>query len=657
MNDSLQDVDIAAIKKAKRRLFAEIELSDNQVVYYKGVEITKSDCEKVIDDLDIKEKKEYYYYLIQNSRLNDFLAYGDSKLFASFNHQDIYTKSEFVAFVNPFFAERFDKSLMMAFGLNDVKQIASILQYQILIDPSSVNAAFKSVSNEIANRTEEIRTICDEIKNGKRDCSEQSIGALVKNVERLFPIELVNSLPFYFQSQVNRIGSAINFLNLAIDEKLVASPHCVHLIEHVLKMNIDSIGRRTFQSNYEIAKERYEKQIEKERNAPALEKWNKILTQINQTIKRLENKTASPGDGERMISSINLSELNSLPSFASDLRDSFAMAYCAMAISMWNEHINVTSAINVVKKGLLIKSSDGVKMRLDRDLKRLQEFKERQDVEGKPMRDTPSLSTMNGIGTTIYGDTLFFVLFWIPVFPIARYNCYRELGGYRFKGKLKLHDWQRLWQGVVTAVVVISFAVQIDELIRQSKRHTYDHPVSTTPAYNYNTYQPEPKVNSTTHSVDTASYVVDSRYKGNQLKNGASPLSACLGENVYSGNPRLTVKNTGETDAIVCLYSISKSQTIRNSYVRAGSKFTIKSIPQGVYMLKVYYGNDWNPTLVNSCGGSGIFETREAYCKYNGTGTFEDGEKGYTIATLTLDSKTVGDAYSSSITQSKFFSN
>ena len=66
-------IDNSVIKKAKARLYAEIELSDEGAVDYKGILITKEDCEKAIDQLEDRLFLEYYYHLASNQLLNNFL--------------------------------------------------------------------------------------------------------------------------------------------------------------------------------------------------------------------------------------------------------------------------------------------------------------------------------------------------------------------------------------------------------------------------------------------------------------------------------------------------------------------------------------------------------------------------------------------------------
>jgi len=150
---------------------------------------------------------------------------------------------------------------------------------------------------------------------------------------------------------------------------------------------------------------------------------------------------------------------------------------------------------------------------------------------------------------------------------------------------------------------------------------------------------------------------VESKYKGNQLSNGSSPFDACFGKGIYSGKATLTIKNGSKSDAIVCLYSISRGRTIRNKYVRKNSNFTMNNIAQGDYKIRVFYGNDWNPTLENTCGTKGSFESDVSFSEFDGQHYFEDSYDGYTVATITLYSVAGGNASTSEISQSDFFRN
>ena len=158
-------IDTETIKKAKRKLFADIDLSDNGLFNYHGLHITKGDCEKAIDYLSNNDYKEFYLYLANNKKLNEFLVKGQTDVFSNFKQDSIFKLPEFVKFVSPYFAPKFDKALLIAFENENVEQTKAILNTSSLISQADVNTAYKSVSNSIQNKIAEIDEITKDIKN------------------------------------------------------------------------------------------------------------------------------------------------------------------------------------------------------------------------------------------------------------------------------------------------------------------------------------------------------------------------------------------------------------------------------------------------------------------------------------------------------------
>ncbi|MCL1936923.1 MAG: hypothetical protein FWF52_00825 [Candidatus Azobacteroides sp.] len=115
-NYSVSDIESSMIKKAKRKLFANIDLSDNGLLNYKGINLTKTDCETAIDDLKNSNYMKFYSYLANNNQsLNDFLLNGDESFFLKTSQESIYKLPEFVNFISPYFVSRFDKALLKSF--------------------------------------------------------------------------------------------------------------------------------------------------------------------------------------------------------------------------------------------------------------------------------------------------------------------------------------------------------------------------------------------------------------------------------------------------------------------------------------------------------------------------------------------------------------
>lgn len=83
-------------------------------------------------------------------------------------------------------------------------------------------------------------------------------------------------------------------------------------------------------------------------------------------------------------------------------------------------------------------------------------IEERVIKNGEPIAKAPTMHTINGIGTTIYGDTIYFVFIFIPIFAIGRYKVTNHGGNsYSFQGKLKLHKWQKIYNWVVPGLILL----------------------------------------------------------------------------------------------------------------------------------------------------------------------------------------------------------
>ena len=616
-------IDNEIVKKAKRKLFADIDLSDNGLFEYYGLQLTKGDCEKVIDDLTNNDLKEFYLYLASNKKLNNFLVNGNDAVFINFKQDSIFKLPEFVKFISPYFAPKFDKALLNAFENEDVEQTKSILKTSFLISQNDINLAYKSVSNNIQNRIDDIAEIKRDIKNEESAYDEDDIDEVVDLVVENFPSDILNCLPNYFQSQILKIANEINYLNVVIWDNFDNTQVCNDLLEHVLTLNIGGLDKPTFQKNYEIVRKKNQERIEQEKNAPILRKYAGYLIQTKTKLKEIEDKTTTPTSLLSWVnSSISISDVNNLPSVFDEIKNQVALSLRAMSVEIWNSFSNIDVSIDLINKannitGLKLETRDNLQ-----DAKtQLTDLKTKIDLANL-VRQRASTPTQTR--------------------PVSRPAT---------TTKSKDDNSGCLW--LVGIAVVIGLIVWANSNKSSSNDYTpatenYSAPATTSD----NSYSND---NSTPSTTNEYTPPAESQYKGNQLKDGASPLTGCFGKGIYSGNATLTIKNGGNSDAIICLYSISDDRTIRNEYVQKNSSFTMSNIAQGEYKIRVFYGNDWNPELENSCGTKGNFETDVNFSEFDGTEYFEDSDRGFTNATITLYTVAGGNASSSAIDQSQFF--
>jgi hypothetical protein len=328
-------IDNSVIKKAKKKLFADIELSDSGYLdYYKEHQLTRSDCERVIDELEEKKNIGFYSYLASNRQLNEFLVNGNYKILSSFKQESIYKQPEFVDFVSPYFSKQLDRVLLKLFQDDNLELLAAALKTEFLLNQSGLNNAYRSLGNEIQRRIDCIDEITESIKEEYSDYTDSTINKVIKIVKKHFPIDLLNVLPKFFQSLINKIAKSINQLQLAIYYGLDAASVLVKLSDYLLKLEIDSIDKTTFEENYVQFKKNQRESIKRKKYESVLKEWAEILLSIQSKIKEVKEGRLRPITAYQFVkNSLKIEELNELPTFATEIRVQIAESIGGIAIA------------------------------------------------------------------------------------------------------------------------------------------------------------------------------------------------------------------------------------------------------------------------------------------------------------------------------------
>ena len=378
--ESISQIEVQLIKKEKKKLFADIDLSDDGFLDYHGIKLTKGDCEKAIDDLLIKDNRDYYLYLANNEFLNKFLITGNVEIFDNFKQDSIYKLKEFVDFLSPFYCIQFDKALLGAFSSNDELLLRKIINAPRLFSQSEINSAFKSLTNLLSNRIHENEKLKKDIEEEQSEYNEDTIEKVIEIVKERFPNNLLNLLPDYFQSQLLKIAKSINQLSnticsITVWDSINSSKVSFELTGYLLTLNIDGLDRPTFEDNYVIIKQEYENKIEQKKNAPLLKQWASILIRIRDLVKQVENNTLPSVDALINLNLLlDIDELNTLPSFADDIRNQIAYAVRSLAISMWNKQEDIKSSIDSINLALQLNIDSEARLKFNKDLTQLTEI-------------------------------------------------------------------------------------------------------------------------------------------------------------------------------------------------------------------------------------------------------------------------------------------
>jgi len=376
----LQEYEVSAIspdvvKKAKRKVLAEIELSETNQLEFKGFLLTRSDCERAIDELDNADKKEFYHYLCRNGPLNDFLTTGDARLFESFVIDSIYSLPAFVTFISPYVVPRFDRSLYQAFVNGQAERIRAILRTQVLMETSAIQAAYKSLTVELENRTQAAGEISTAIKDNKYT---EDLTALTTYIARQFPVDTINALPVYFQAQVQKAADTINLMAVYIWNECRLPTISKELTDHVLAFEAVNVHKSQYKANVEL----YIDKCAALTHAPELYDWIARQAEIELLYRGLKNKTTTPQQiAARVSDLINVDAMNALPLFANEVRERIAFLIREMAVSTWNLNGDINAALVLIDKAFRINNSNELRFDILGQKKTLEKIKEDARVQ------------------------------------------------------------------------------------------------------------------------------------------------------------------------------------------------------------------------------------------------------------------------------------
>jgi len=244
------DLDQTTYKKFKRRLSAELELNDDEIII-NGKELHQNEIYETVDLIDRdKDLLNIFKSLYENQELHEFLNENLDLDIKKLKNLLSLEDRKTIQFITPFLVEALSKIYKRAFLNDKIK----ILETEPPLDENNFEAIYEPIYQLLKNKEKELL----ELKNSFYDLDD------VKNI--IGNLKTLNSLPDYFNKIRNDIAYAIR--NLSIDswndnEDLDLA---IDLINYALKFNVNSKTKDKFLSDKDdlirIKKEREELPIE-----------------------------------------------------------------------------------------------------------------------------------------------------------------------------------------------------------------------------------------------------------------------------------------------------------------------------------------------------------------------------------------------------------
>ena len=604
--DNLSAVDSIAVSKAKRNLLNEIELDENNSIKHNGSELTKSDCLRAIDDLDNRDKKEFHYFILQNKHFNKFLSSGTLSFFDNYQIESIYKLPDFLDFISPFFCEQYDKLLSENYKKENLENVSKILSVKPITNDTYYEKCYKSTYAFIRTIDNEVNQIIKEIENKQTTDIDTK---LLKNISAKVNVPLLNLLSSYFQSLRNQLAESICSLSVAIHNKHELYEVAFKLVDIANSITTDGLVQQRITKNYYILKKHFDEDLKKAEEEKQAQQYSEeftqyrnILNQIDKITEEIDNKKSNyisknfSGLYEWITTNINVSELNSQPEIFNSIRKRFAIQIKHLSVTIWNDYEKIEPSFKLIQLASIIIVDGETKAKIKTDYDTLKAIDDRKKSQGKPLDSTPSMSTVNGIGTKIYDDTLYFVFLFIPILPISRYSLeYDGQKSYRFFGKLELHQWQKIWQWVLIGGIILLIIIGIVNSNNSSSSYSSSNYSNPTNTYNSNNETPNTNSQSSNnYSQPDPPPPPKPVYKMVSMKNGnISGCSKIKSKYDYQLDNKLIISVGNNADVVVKMINLETDKCIRYVYIQKNTTYSIKNIPQAKYYLKIAYGDDW----------------------------------------------------------------
>ena len=212
--ESVEELDVKVIQRAKKRLLQEIDLNDGKVSWLDDYPLDKSRALTMEDELLHEGRRRFHWAVFRNKRLLRFLTRGG---IGHFLYSDNYfprdtlelldEEPEFRAFLSKPFARQYNLVLTRAIERRLLPVVEVLFDGRRWVEPEDEDICFKDASKRIDDLVERMRSKAGDGRTRKVSLSEMEDFLR----EHSFP-ELFNLLPTAFASAQRELVEEIRSL-------------------------------------------------------------------------------------------------------------------------------------------------------------------------------------------------------------------------------------------------------------------------------------------------------------------------------------------------------------------------------------------------------------------------------------------------------------
>jgi hypothetical protein len=578
--ENLSQIDETTLKKAKKKLLSEIELGDAGTIKYHSLTLTKSDCLRIIDELNNRDKKEFHFFVFQNKSLRDFITEGKIDFFENYKVESIYKTPGFLDFISPFFSEKYNKILVDNFKAGQTYNVTKILSIKPITNDSYIDKCYINTYIVIREIDAELNQIIKDIDNGNNNPDEEKLNLIHKAISDKINVTLLNSLPSYFQNIRNQLAQTVRDLAVIVNNEPYNhySP-AFKLIELAKNVLTDGLVSQTINKDYYIIKRNYDSYSQKEQYEKQTQqysgtftKYQNIISYIAQILEEItigKSEQISKnffGLDELLESCVRISELNSLPETFSKIRSVIALQMDQLSVVIWNNYQRFEPSFKLIQLSDTIKVDDETKVKIKTDFDIL------KGIGDKIKKCKTSNTSASSIGITTESGI--------------------KINDSKTKERISLGG---VWAPAILIVIIVLFIVFIIVSVNSNNSLNEDNSTYTLPTNSY-----ENNDNASGYSQPSNNYSkpdISSKkpdYQIVPMKNGNIYSNSLIKSKYdYKLDNKLIIVVGDNADVALKMINLKTGKCIRYVYINKNTTYIIKHIPQAEYYLKIAYGNDW----------------------------------------------------------------
>lgn len=232
-------LDATQLKREKKRLLAEFELSGEVEIAVGDHRLDKARLLKLFEELEDPEQRSFHAEVAARPALQKFLSEASLDLFYEQQLSKLAgLHADFLRWLGPLFAPPFNRRLVHALRQKDLEEIQVLCQEPLPIPTAYQAACFQDSYRFLHQQVEEVEGLTHRIEKG-----EKPTGQVQELCDELF-IDMINLLPTYFDGVRDRYALSLEALALVIQNQHQRTQLSLFIIRQGLKIRVSEETHR-----------------------------------------------------------------------------------------------------------------------------------------------------------------------------------------------------------------------------------------------------------------------------------------------------------------------------------------------------------------------------------------------------------------------------